>query len=258
MSSSHYPPANPRDPDDFEPYESYDSANRYGGWDRESDPGDLDDEAAMATPPTKRQRRGGIIREIVETALIAILIFVAVRLLVLNFRVDGNSMVPNLLNGEMLLVNRNAYDSFDLYSLVDWVPGVEPAEAREFTPFDGPDRGDIVVFDPPVSSSKPYIKRVIGLPGETIEIRDGGVHIDGVRLDEPYIEDEITDCGQRECESVTIPEGQIFVMGDNRRNSSDSRFFGPVAIDAVQGKAWVVYWPPSEVGMVSTADYPDE
>ena len=259
MTSSDNPTRDPRDPDDFEPYESFDSTDRYGSWDREPELAETDTvEITSPASSTKQQRRGGIVREIVETALIAILIFVAVRAFVLNFRVDGSSMVPNLVNGEMLLVNRNAYDSFDLYTLVDWIPGVEPANAMEFTPFDGPDRGDVVVFDPPVTSEKPYIKRVIGLPGETVEIRDGAVFIDGDKLEEPYVEDGITDCGQRDCEAVTLAEGEIFVMGDNRRNSSDSRVFGPVEIDAVQGKAWVVYWPISEVGRVDDADYQDE
>jgi signal peptidase I len=259
MTSSDNPNAGPRDPDDFEAYDSFDKTNRYGGWDEEPTVSESESQSEVSTSSNGRpRRRGGIAREIIETALIAIVIFVAVRSLVLNFRVDGSSMLPNLVDGEMLLVNRNAYDSFDLYTLVDWIPGVEHANAKEITPFDGPDRGDIVVFDPPVDSSKPYIKRVIGLPGETVEIRDGSVFIDGVRLEEDYVEDGITDCGQRECDAVTIPEGHIFVMGDNRRNSSDSRFFGPVEIDAVQGKAWVVYWPVSEVGRVDNANYPDE
>jgi signal peptidase I len=259
MSSSDNPNADPRVPDDFEAYDSFDSATRYGSRDEDTLQPETDSppEGSSATSERAR-RRGGIAREIIETALIAILIFVAVRSLVLNFRVDGSSMLPNLVDGEMLLVNRNAYDSFDLYTFVDWIPGVEHANAKEVTPFDGPDRGDIVVFDPPVASSKPYIKRVIGLPGETVEIRDGSVYIDGVRLEEDYVEDGITDCGQRECNIITVPEGHIFVMGDNRRNSSDSRFFGPVEIDAVQGKAWVVYWPISEVGRIDVADYPDE
>ncbi len=259
MSSSHFPSGDPR-PTDFDPYEPEDRGTRYGEWESETpqpEPEQVDPYAVPAQQGAQR-RRGGVVREIVETALIAIVIFVAVRSLVLNFRVDGNSMLPNLTNGEMLLVNRNAYESFDLYTLVDWIPGVEVADAREFTPFDDPQRGDIVVFDPPVASSKPYIKRIIGLPGETIEFRDGAVFIDGVMLDEPYIENGITECARRDCEVVEIPEGHIFVMGDNRTNSSDSRVFGPVAIDSVQGKAWVVYWPVSELGRVDSADYPDE
>jgi signal peptidase I len=248
------PPTDSGRPDDGAQYSDPNDANsrlaaRESGAEREINP-------HPTSEPTRR--RGGLFREVLETVLIAIVIFVAVRALVLNFRVDGNSMLPNLQNGEMLLVNRNAYETFDLYTLIDWVPGVEHAEAKEFSPFSDPDRGDIVVFDPPVQSSKPYIKRVIALPGETVETRDGDVYIDGKQLEEPYVESGITDCNRAECEAVVVPEDHIFVLGDNRQNSSDSRVFGPVPIDSVQGKAWVVYWPLDEIGSVGSANYPDE
>ena len=222
-----------------------------------------DQEDPLATPlvtsgaAQKKGRRGGILREILETALIALVIFVGVRMLVLNFRVDGSSMFPNLHDGDMLLVNRNAYESFDLYTFVDWIPGIEHADAKEFKPFDDPARGDVIVFDPPVASSKPYIKRIIGLPGETVEIRDGNVYIDGELLEESYIDAGITEC-TRECEPWVVPEGEIFVLGDNRQNSSDSRVFGPVPIDAVLGRAWVIYWPVGDIGTLDHADYPDQ
>ncbi len=232
-----------------------DRSSRCSSWD---DPASTEAPSIATSPDSsKKQRRGGIVREIVETALIAIAIFLAVRMLVLNFRVDGSSMFPNLHDGDMLLVNRNAYESWDLYTLVDWLPGVDHADAKEFSPFSDPQRGDVVVFDPPVPSSKPYIKRIIGLPGETVEIRDGSVFIDGEELIEPYIEPGTTACS-RECEPWVVPEGQIFVLGDNRQNSSDSRVFGPVDIESVQGKAWVIYWPISDLGFLGTPDYPDE
>jgi signal peptidase I len=211
------------------------------------------DDPTISTKPAKKQ--GSVVREIVETALIAILIFVGVRTLVLNFRVDGSSMLPSLVNGEMLLVNRNSYESYDLYTLVDWLPGVEHADAKEFTPFDGPHRGDVVVFNPPVTSDKPYIKRVIGLPGDTVEIKDGGVWVNGVELDESYLHGDTTDCQPRACDPVVVPEGSVFVLGDNRAHSSDSRYFGPVKISSIVGKAWITYWPIGHIGTVPTADY---
>lgn len=211
------------------------------------------DEPVIISTPAKKQ--SSALREIVETALIAILIFVLVRTLVLNFRVDGSSMLPSLVNGEMLLVNRNAYHTFDLYSLVDWVPGVNHAEAKEFTPFDGPHRGDVIVFDPPVTSDKPYIKRVIGLPGDTVEIKGGSVYVNGIKLDETYLHGDTTDCQPRACDPVEVPEGHVFVLGDNRAHSSDSRYFGVVDIDSIVGKAWITYWPIGHIGSVPTADY---
>jgi signal peptidase I len=206
----------------------------------------------------QEKKRPSAFREIVETLLLAVVIFFAVRAVVLNFRVEGLSMSPNLHNGEMLLVNRNAYSSFDLYALVDWLPGVAHAEARTVHPFDPPERGDIVVFDPPTNSDKPYIKRVIGLPGEEVMIRDGSVYIDGVEVNEPYLDGEATECpGRNECEPVTVQPGHVYVLGDNRDNSQDSRSFGPISLDDVIGKAWVTYWPTDDIGVVPHYDYPE-
>lgn len=209
--------------------------------------------------PRAEKRQGSLVREIVETLLLALIIFVAVRAVVLNFRVDGLSMTPSLQNNEMLLVNRNSYMSFDTWALVDWLPFVSHDEENVVQPFGEPQRGDIVVFDAPVNGAdKPYIKRIIGLPGETIEIHDNNVYINGQRLEEPYLEGADTFCsGGRACPAVTVPDGQVFVMGDNRDNSQDSRMFGPVDIDSIIGKAWVTYWPTDVIGVVPHYDYPE-
>ncbi len=210
------------------------------------------DETGAAEP-----NRRSMLREIAETLLLALVIFVAVRAVVLNFRVDGLSMMPSLQNSEMLLVNRNAYAHFDAWSLVDWLPLVEHAEASEIHPFSPPQRGDIIVFEPPVENpEEPYIKRIIGLPGETVEIRDDGVYIDGVRLDEPYLEGAVTTCdGQPHCGPLTVPEGSVYVLGDNRDDSTDSGDFGPVALDRVIGKVWLTYWPLEQFGIAPHVDY---
>ena len=214
------------------------------------------DEPNPAPPRAKPAGRGAT-REVIETLVLALLIFLAVRLVVLNFKVDGNSMRPNLLNGELLLVNRNAYWSFDFNEVLDRVPGVDREGEWTFTPFHAPERGDIVVFNPPNGSNEPYIKRVIALEGETVEIRDGSVYVDDVELEEPYIDEGITECLSNSCDPVTVEEGEVFVLGDNRRNSSDSRSFGPVPIENLIGKAWVVYWPLDEGGIVPHYDYPE-
>jgi signal peptidase I len=207
--------------------------------------------------PTVSKSAARAVREIVETLLLALIIFVAVRALVLNFRVDGNSMVPNLHDQEMLLVNRNVYFHFDLNKWLNYLPGEDRDGERIIYPFHPPERGDIIVFEPPVSSEKPYIKRVIGVAGDTVEIKaDGYVYINGERLEEPYIQGPITECNARVCEPVTVKEGEIYVLGDNRRNSSDSRIFGPVDIDDIIGKAWLTYWPTDDFGLVPHYDYP--
>jgi signal peptidase I len=159
----------------------------------------------------------------------------------------------------MLLVNRNVYFHFDSNALVDWIPGVDRESENIVYLFHPPQRGDIIVFNPPIDSEKPYIKRVIGLPGETVEIREGHVFIDGVQLEEPYIEGDITSCGtaRRTCPPVEVPEGHVFVLGDNRNNSSDSRAFGVVEVDDIIGKAWFAYWPSDDIGLVPHYDYPE-
>ena len=206
--------------------------------------------------PSRGRKVGRAVREIVETLVLAGLIFFAVRMVVLNFRVDGTSMVPNLQNEQMLLVNRNAYRSFDLSAIAGILPGTDGDEEANdrFYPFNPPERGDIVVFDPPTNSDQPYIKRIIGLPGEEVSFQGGAVFVNGIELDESYIEDRTT-CGGGDACDVVVPEGSVFVLGDNRNNSSDSRSFGPVSIDQVVGKAWVSYWPPSDIGFVPHYEY---
>ena len=205
----------------------------------------IDDVAEPASTSTTKSQAGRAVREVVETLLLAALIFFLVRLVVLNFRVDGESMLPNLDDGQMLLVNRNAYQFVDV-------------GGNRYYPFDPPERGDVIVFDPPTGSDKPYIKRIIGLPGEEVTFSDGNVFIDGDPLAEDYIE-ERTRCGARSdnCD-VIVPEGYVYVLGDHRNNSSDSRVFGPVPVENVVGKAWLSYWPVSDVGFVPHESYVEE
>ena len=199
---------------------------------------------------------GRAVREVLETLLLAALIFIGVRLVVLNFRVDGESMVPNLHDQEMLLVDRNAYVHFDAGVIDALLPGDQTAGGAWWYPFGPPQRGDIIVFNPPVNSNKPYIKRIVGLPGDHVTFDGGSVVVNGVPLDEPYL-DQRTRCGKSEHCDVVVPAGDLFVMGDNRGNSSDSRVFGPVPIDSVIGKAWLGYWPLDAVGFVPHHDYPE-
>jgi signal peptidase I len=112
--------------------------------------------------------------------------------------------------------------------------------------FGMPERGDVVVLKLPGRGSDPLIKRVIGLPGETIEIRGGYVYVDGERLQEPYL--HVRTRGNTSPREVC--DGCVFVLGDNRNASNDSRFFGPVPVDQIVGRAWIRYWPPSDVGVI--------
>jgi signal peptidase I len=197
------------------------------------------------------------VREIVETVLLALVIYLGVRMVVLPYEVEGASMSPNLFNHERLMVNRLAYAHYDSNHFWNLLPWEDREGEHVVYPFGQPERGDIIVFNPPTPSVKPYVKRVIGLPGETITFRNGYVYVDGERLDEEYIDGPITGCERpqhRYCE-VTVPEGHIFVLGDNRDNSSDSRYFGVVSIDAIIGEAVFTNWPLDAIGPVPDVDY---
>lgn len=218
-----------------------------------------DDESTTAKA-TDRKRSP--VRDILETVIIAILVFVLVRSVVLNFRVDGASMHPTFEGGEMILVNRNAYQTFDLGDLVDWIPGVPDQHWFVITDFGDPQRGDVIVFTPPEpGDQKPYVKRVIGVPGDRVQISpDGEVTVNNTEIDEAYINNLDTQCSGRNsyCD-VTVPPGHVFVLGDNRRpaGSEDSRFFGLVSEDRIIGKAWLVYWPLKSIGTIDSPDYPE-
>ncbi len=212
-------------------------------------------------PRPVEKKKTGALREIIETALLAVLIFVTVRAVVLNFKVDGTSMLPTLENGEMILVNRNAYRELDLGDFVDWLPGVSEKDWFTIVDWGEPTRGDVVVFTPPEpGDQKPYIKRVIGLPGDHVQVTANEVLVNGIPLDEPYIGNYRNDCESVSnfpyCD-VTVPEGHYFVMGDHRSNSQDSRYFGVVPENRIIGKAWLVYWPTEEFGTVDHPEYPE-
>jgi len=220
-----------------------------------------DDTGTQATKP-ETKKSGSMVREVIETLLLALLIFVAVRAVVLNFRVDGHSMDSALSDNEMLLVNRNSYFGLDQDTWLGWIPGVDYDEDDTWRPFGTPERGDIVVLNPPggATANKPYIKRVIGLPGDAIEIRDNNVFINGIELVEPYLDDgKETTCRASSdyCGPIEVPEGSVIVLGDNRDNSEDSRVFGFVPIENIIGKAWITYWPADNIGIADHFDYPE-
>ena len=181
------------------------------------------------------------IRELAETLLLAVLIFLAVRASMQNFRVEGQSMQPSLDNGEYLIVNKLTYSQIDL-SIFDWIPffdsGANPVHHLWATP----DRGDVIVFRAPTNPDRDFIKRIIGVPGDVVEIEDttGKVRVNGEALDEPYIEGQTACHGA--CGPWQVPERSYFVMGDNRQNSSDSRQGWFVPEQNIIGKALITYW----------------
>lgn len=162
-----------------------------------------------------------LLREILEVAILTILFFGVVRLLVQNYRVDGFSMEPTLHNSQYILVDKAVYY---LHS---------------------PERGDVIVFEWPKDTSQDFVKRIIGVPGDTVQVNaDGQVTVDGVRLQEPYVNDLTNPYGP---ETWKLGANQYFVLGDNRGDSSDSRDWGVVPRNDIIGKAAVVYWPLSDI-----------
>lgn len=208
--------------------------------------------AIVRNQPSRVRRISGAIRFISTIVAIVLLI----RAFVSPFEVDGRSMSPNLHNHDRVFVNRARYLHIDINRILNVIPGVDREGADIWFPFDTPNRGDIVVLNPPGDSDKPYIKRVIGLPGESISFRDGYVYINGQKLNEPYIDGAKTFCeGRSWCSMESIPDGMVFVLGDNRPDSEDSRFFGPVSVDDLLGKAWLTNWPLSDAGRIPSYDY---
>jgi signal peptidase I len=164
------------------------------------------------------------IRALLETVIPALLIAIGINLFLAQAtQVQGQSMEPNLHTAQRLVVEKVTYH------------------------FHGPRRTDIVVIDLPEAGPELLIKRVIGLPGETISSQDGQVFINGEPLDELYV----TSPGGRDIPEQIVPPLHVFVMGDNRQFSNDSRNFGPVPIGDIIGRAWLSYWPLEQLGPVN-------
>jgi signal peptidase I len=200
-------------------------------------------------PPIGRKSRlagvGRLVRDLVEIGIFALLLFIGLRLVVQNFRVEGSSMEGTLHNGQLILVNKAAYFKVNL-DFLDFIPLVNFDDSPHYL-FGGPRRGDVIVFRFPSQPDRDFIKRVIAVPGEQVEIRDGLVFINGKALDEKYIPDRT----EHDFGPELVPDGQYFVLGDNRNNSYDSRSWGFVPKANIIGRAWVSYWPFNSFGFVS-------
>ncbi|MEO6197920.1 MAG: signal peptidase I [Dehalococcoidia bacterium] len=202
--------------------------------------------------PRPDRRWAVTVRELAETLLLAALLFLAVRASFQNFRVEGASMQPSLQDGDYLIVNKLNYAEIDLGPF-DFLPFFDSGEDSTRQLMGDPERGDIIVFRAPINPDRDFIKRIIGLPGDTVDIRQGdGVYVNNQLLQEGYIQGA-TSCGQQ-C-VVHIPlagsdaaraecgsDACYFVMGDNRQNSSDSRQGWLLPLENIIGKAMVTYW----------------
>jgi signal peptidase I len=175
-------------------------------------------------PLAGESSQGGFLRilvDVFQTVLLSLILFLGINAISARIRVDGLSMEPTLFSGEYVLVNRLSYKLGD------------------------PTYGDIIIFHFPRNPQQEYIKRIIGLAGDEVQVRDGQVYVNDILVDEPYINAAPAYSG-----TWTVPEGSLFVLGDNRNNSNDSHDWGWVPMEFVIGKAVFVYWPPTEWGTI--------
>ena len=169
------------------------------------------------------------LQDVVETLLLAVILFLVINTLTGRYQVHGTSMEPSLHNGQYLLASKVAY----------WLHT--------------PERGDIIVLDPPGEQSEvPYIKRVIGLPGDVVEAHDRRIWVNGVALNEPYINAPPNYTG-----NWVVTEDEYFVLGDNRNNSSDSHVWGTLPKENIIGKVVFCYWPPEKWEVFPHYTYPE-
>jgi signal peptidase I len=168
----------------------------------------------------------GIWRDLLIIVGVALVIYLGVNLVTERAVVDGSSMLPGLQNNQRLIILTVAYD------------------------FSSPQRGDVIIIHPPVDPQKMWVKRLIGLPGDTIEIKDGKVYVNGVTLYEPYINAS----PEYSFSLYTVPPDHYFVLGDNRNNSTDSHYNWTVTRENIVGKAWLRYWPFNQMGIVRSYD----
>jgi signal peptidase I len=185
--------------------------------------------AAQAAPTTSSSA-SSLLREVAEVVVLAIILYFGISFAVQAVHVEGLSMYATLDDNDYLIANKIDYR-------------LHP-----------PQRGDIIILRPPTDNSKDFIKRVIALPGERLLIRDGFVYINGHKLDEPYLPEAWTTLNNPAPWSVgdgaVIPANDYFVMGDNRNRSQDSRIFGPIGRDRIDGRAWFRIWPLDHFGNI--------
>jgi signal peptidase I len=182
------------------------------------------EKGATSETPRTPKKAGGLVEFLVILAVAFVLVFGFVRPFVLEaFRIPSESMVPTLLVGDRVFVNKFIYR------------------------FTEPERGDVVVFESVNGGEEDLIKRVVGVAGDEVEVRGGVLSVNEVPQNEPYLNRGIPD--DSFFGPMRMSEGEVFVMGDNRANSADSRVFGPVHIEYIEGEAFAFFWPPSRIGV---------
>jgi signal peptidase I len=179
------------------------------------------DSQVRAGGKKKRGALGMVIEVVVIVAAAFVIALLVQWLLVKPFTIHQISMEPTLIEGDRVLISRLTYH------------------------FRDPESGDVVVFDSPINENEDLVKRVVAVAGDEVAIKDGALYVNGVAQEEPYLLEQDFEGYEP---GLVVPEGQAYVLGDNRNNSGDSRIFGPIAVDSIIGNAFVIYWPISHWG----------
>ena len=182
----------------------------------------MNKEEQLSKKQLSHKKQSRLVREIIETVVLTALMFVVINLAVQNYDIEGPSMEPSLHNQERIMVDKVSYH------------------------FRSPARGDVVVFAAPLEPSLNYVKRIIALPGDTITIDNTNVSVNNISLHEKYVDPNYQGNPYPKIENLHVPANDYFVMGDDRKNSSDSREWGFVPRQNIIGRAALVYWPLSE------------
>ena len=213
-----------------------------------------------AASPDKRRALQSLLLTLFLAAIVFVLIYTSFQ----NYQVEGTSMSPNVEDGQFIIVNKAAYRRVNIKPISDWLWFLDRDKDGYVEPFGEPQRGEVIVFNRDADPGRNFIKRVIGMPGETIEVcgqgnrtsdlcqgaESGAVFIDGTRLDESYL----PRLGNRGVPSTHIQPGNYFVFGDERVNSFDSRAWGMLPRENIIGKAWFSYFPFGDMAIVTSHD----
>ena len=182
-----------------------------------------------------------------ETAALSLTVFLVLHFTVQNFRIDGPSMHPTLINEQHLIVSKVAYLHVNLSALLHFPPFSDRTDkSLPFLASAKPYYGDVIAFTYPPDPSLDLVKRVVGLPGDIIKIEQGRVILNGDTLDEAYV----INGDRRSADAVEVPPNSYYVLGDNRDASTDSREWGFVSDDHIIGRAWLSYWPSDKLKFI--------
>ena len=186
-------------------------------------------------------------REAIQTISLAVFLVLIIQTAVQNYRVDGPSMDPTLANEDRVIVSKVVYTEIDAQRVARFVPGFDADDGEIWRPFNGPSRGDVIVFKWPIDPDQTFVKRIVGMPGDVIRIELGSVFVNGELQDEEFVlhgsretrPDHVVGADNARCGNAIC----YYVLGDNRLESDDSRQWGDVSQENIIGKVWVSYWP---------------